>query len=188
MKATRALEMRSLLMVYGLLALLCLGASFYYFQDPFFYWKSSKSFSFGFWMIPLLAGFFWWILISGCTRFFGWAQDIQKVFAQVLTPISYLQIVLLATLTAFIEEWFFRGLMLDHLGFIFSIVIYALSHLILERKLWVWTPISLLIGLILSLLFQATGSLVYVSLFHSLLNIIGLIQLNKATEQVHATS
>lgn len=119
------------------------------------------------------------LLTSPLTRFFRWATELEKFFRQILTPISYLQILILAIVSGLIEEWFFRGVLLNHFGLVFSSLIFGLSHLILMPSVWIWSLMTTLIGYGLGLFYMNSHSLGLVAMMHAAINGAILWRLNR---------
>ncbi len=186
MKATRALETPSLLSTYGVLLIVSLAADFYYRGSPFKSWNSTNAVSANYWIAA--AGFvvLCAVFYSIGTLVFSWAVELQKIFAQILTPISYLQALLLSFIAGFIEEWFFRGILLHHFGLILSSIIFGLAHLIPVPRLWPWGVIQIVVGIAFGLLYESSGSLLLVATTHSAINAISLLKLNHDIERAHA--
>lgn len=108
----------------------------------------------------------------------SWGQSLEKLLLQLLTPISYFQIVSLALMSALVEEWFFRGILVAHFGTISSALFFGLCHLIPSARLWSWSLIAFGMGLVLGALYAATQSLWLCVWIHALLNAAGLFYLN----------
>ncbi len=181
MKDIRAIEVKSLLIVYGVLFAVSFLADFITHYDPFFSWKPSQPLSSFVVFLTLIFIFAYVIGALLAARIFHWANEMKKIFAQVLTPLSYLQIVVLALLSGFIEEWFFRGVLMTHFGLILSSIFFGLAHFIPSRSVWMYGLISLLSGLVFGLLFKQSGNLILVALAHSTINFLLFLKLNQAS-------
>ena len=179
MEKNRVIETRSLLLVYGGLTLVCLIWEYFSRGNPIWSWMN--------WDIPsfislLLSLAFVVLYLIGAIllpRFFMWARELEKIFRQILSPLSYFQILMLALLSGFVEEWFFRGILLTHFGLMISSIAFGLGHFIPSAKLWLWSIWTFFIGIILGLIFQSSESLLLVVLIHSLTNGVLLVFINK---------
>lgn len=148
-------------------------------QDYFFAsWKFSN------WpsltgLLSIIVILFLYLLVSELTaRLSAWGRQLQIMLKKLLTPISYFQILIIALLSGFIEEWFFRGVLLSHFGVVLSSVFFGLCHLILLRKIWIWSLWAFVFGLVFAELKVWSNSLVLVATLHFLINLGSLIILN----------
>ena len=174
--------------VYGILAIASMTFDFLTYHQPFGSWALSRPPSLSQCILGALFVIFYIVVTSFLTRFFKWASELEKVFRQILTPFSHLQIVLLALLSGLVEEWFFRGVVLSHLGLMLSAIFFGLCHLIPAPRLWVWSVIGTLMGLILGTIVQHTHSLWLASFIHIAINGILLWKLNRSGHQRPALS
>lgn len=181
MKDQKALEIRSLLLVYGSLLLVTLIGEFFFYNRFFICWHTSGELR-PFYVI--LAIFFVAAYVGFAhiaVKFSHWGQNIHKIFAQVLTPLSYFQILILSLLSGFMEEWFFRGLLVPQLGIILSSIFFALAHFIPARSVWVYAFISFAASIILGMLYKNSGSLLLVAVTHSIINFLLIVRLNQVS-------
>jgi len=122
--------------------------------------------------------FFYLIVSESMSRFTGWGRQLHILLKKLLTPISYFQILIIALLSGFIEEWFFRGVLLTHFGVVVSSIFFGLCHLILLKKIWVWSLWTFVFGLVFAELKLWSDSLLLVALLHFLINLVSLTLLN----------
>jgi membrane protease YdiL (CAAX protease family) len=115
------------------------------------------------------------------TKLFAWAQELEKVLQQLLTPLSYFQIILISLLSGFMEEWFFRGVLFTHFGLIISSLIFGLCHLIPAPRIWLWSVWTFFIGIGFCFILEMSESLLLCALIHSGINAVGMILLNQKT-------
>lgn len=74
------------------------------------------------------------------------------------------------------EELFFRGFLLPYIGLLGSSILFSLTHFFFEiRKYFVLCIVYTAIGAIFGLLFQDTGSLWVVVIFHALYDFMALL-------------
>jgi membrane protease YdiL (CAAX protease family) len=112
------------------------------------------------------------------TRFTFWGRRLDTMFSRVLTPLSYFQILVIAILSGFVEEWFFRGVLLSHFGVILSSILFGLCHFIPQPKLWIWSLWSFAMGVILALIMNATQSIWICIFIHCTVNALMILYLN----------
>lgn len=174
--------------VYGTLAIVSMIFDFLTYRNPFGSWAASHFPSITQCFLGALFVVFYIVITSFLTRFLKWASELEKVFRQILSPFSHLQIVLLALLSGITEEWFFRGVVMSHFGLMLSAIFFGLCHLIPAPRLWVWSVIGTLMGLILGLIVQQTHSLWLASFIHIAINGILLWKLNRSAYQRPALS
>jgi membrane protease YdiL (CAAX protease family) len=184
----RALEIPSMFWVYGTLISVAMIFDYLTYHHPFGSWKVSHLPSFSMQIGGAIFVVVYIVLTSLATRIFKWANELEKVFRQILSPFSDLQIILLALLSGFAEEWFFRGVVLSHLGLMISSILFGLCHLIPAPRLWAWSVIGFLMGIVLGWTFQHTQSLWLVAGIHTGINGILLWKLNRSGHQRPALS
>lgn len=109
-------------------------------------------------------------------------SDIVELFEKVLAPVfSQLKIVdyvLLSLVSGFIEEIFFRGLLLPKIGIILSSIAFGLLHLP-GRRFWIYTLWATISGALFGVLFLLSGSLWLPISGHVTNNLIGMFLLKK---------
>ena len=86
-------------------------------------------------------------------------------------------ILYLAASSSFGEELLFRGLLSPWIGLIPQAVIFGLLHQVGGPSRWVWMGWALIMGLLLGVMFQCTGSLVGPMTAHAVINAINLLHL-----------
>jgi membrane protease YdiL (CAAX protease family) len=179
MKKERALEIKSLIAVYGTLVIAAMLFDYFSNGHPFWAWKQSRLQHPG----TIIFGFFFavlYILVAWVTpRLFRWGIELEKLFSQVLTPLSYFQMINLSIISGFVEEWFFRGILMNHFGWILSSIIFGLCHFIPARSVWRWSIISLIAGLVLGGIYHFSQSLWLVAILHASINGVLIFKLNQ---------
>lgn len=183
MKSHRALETRSLVAVYGGMALLAALADWIWRDDPWIGWQVTWPTARNLWAIGIAYVVISLLVGAFCMSFFRWGQELEKVFQQILTPFSYLQIVLLALLSGFVEEWFFRSVLSTHLGIIVSAIFFGLAHLLPARRVWLWSLWAFGSGIVLGLLYRHSASLYFVASLHAAVNFFFLLRLNNSAHR-----
>ncbi len=112
-------------------------------------------------------------------RIFRWGRSLKDFLKQTLTPLSYLHAIVIAIITAVIEEWFFRGLLLPRFGLVLSSLIFALANILPHRQKISWMAWNLVFGLLLGVLAKESGTFWTAAFAHSLFNLSFLIRLNQ---------
>lgn len=175
---SKPLALSLVFLVYLGIALISIVWEFLSYGNGFHSWSQSAPLSAG----MLLGGFVLIALYVGLSalmnRFFAWAKALEKIFAQLLTPISYFQILVISLLSGFVEEWFFRGVLMSHFGLLVSSLAFGLCHFVPERRLWIWGPWAFFAGIVFGKIYEISGSLVLCALIHAGINAALLILLN----------
>lgn len=114
---------------------------------------------------------------------FAWARELTQGFREILGPGSVQKALILAVLSSFGEEAFFRGFLQNGLSewlgalpalFIASII-FGLIHIGPDAKRFLpWTVMALVMGFVLGGMWMWTQNLVAVILAHFLVNFINL--------------
>lgn len=178
-KISKPLELRLVFLGYLALAMLAMIWDFFSRGHALQAWRIDQAPSFwmlflGSLLVFLSLGLSWVMSLR-----FVWAQKLEKIFAQLLTPLSYFQILVISFLSGFVEEWFFRGILYSHFGLILSSILFGLCHLIPAPKLWVWSVWAFAAGLIFGKIYEWTDSLLLCALIHTAINASSLILLNQ---------
>jgi hypothetical protein len=124
--------------------------------------------------VGLLAGGIVILLSNEMTRRTAWGEELARALASLLGPLRWRECALLALVSGVAEEAFFRGAVQPHVGLLAASVIFGLAHLAPQRELWPWTGFTLLAGLLLGWLFEATGNLIAPVVAHALINAVNL--------------
>ena len=124
--------------------------------------------------VGLLAGAVVILLSREFTRRSAWGEGMARALAQILGRRGWGECVLLAAVSGVAEEAFFRGAIQPAVGLVAASLIFGLAHFAPRRDLWPWTGFSLLAGLLLGILFDATGNLIAPVVAHVLINAVNL--------------
>ena len=98
------------------------------------------------------------------------ACEYYRQVSTMMRKFSFWQCLILAALSGFCEELFFRGVLVPLLGVIISSLIFTAMHYN-GSKLWLWTILILLVGLSLGYCYQAFQDLGLVISFHAINNL-----------------
>ncbi len=89
-------------------------------------------------------------------------------------PLHIPSILLLALLSAYGEELFFRGALQPAIGYIGATLLFALSHFPPKKSMIIWPFYALVIGALLGLLRMLGGDVYSAILLHFLVNAVSL--------------
>ncbi len=104
-------------------------------------------------------------------------QLIRELFIPIFGRVSGSNILLISLLPGLGEEVLFRGVIQPELGVAGASVIFGLMHSGLSRRLLPYGVWSALVGLVLGLLYLATGNIWGAVAAHSLINALGALWL-----------
>ncbi len=105
---------------------------------------------------------------------FSWARQLHRDLRPVARGLSPIGLMVLAVLSSLGEELLFRGALQPLTGVWVQALIFGVVHYVPGPSRWVWAGWAAAIGLILGLVFAATGSLVGPLLAHALINGVNL--------------
>ncbi len=97
-----------------------------------------------------------------------------------LGPLHTSTIILLALLSAYGEELFFRGALQPAVGYLPATVLFALSHFPPQKSMLIWPFYALVMGASLGLLRILGGDIYSAVLLHFLANAVSLYLLRKS--------
>jgi membrane protease YdiL (CAAX protease family) len=103
-------------------------------------------------------------------RRWAWAQKLHSDLRPVAKNLTVPSIVIIAVLSSFGEELFFRGFLTPLVGIVPQAALFGLAHQVSGRSRWVWITWASLVGLFLGWIFVLTGSLVGSVAAHALVN------------------
>ena len=178
MSEYRALDSGSVFLVYSSLLVLSVLGDWFYGGSIIASWTAAQALPTG---AILAASIFVLVYMATATllsSLFAWGAEMERIFQTMLTPLSYFQILVLSLLSGFIEEWFFRGVLLSYFGLIVSSVVFGLAHLIPARRVWRWSIWSFGAGLVLGWMQLKFQNLWLTALTHSAINFLLLLKLN----------
>ncbi len=107
-------------------------------------------------------------------RFFPAMETLERQIAFAIGPIERGEVLVLALVSGFAEELFFRGAMLAAWGPFISAVLFALMHSGRGRAFAFWTLFALAAGGVFTALTLHTGNLLAAIWGHVLVNAINL--------------
>ncbi len=99
-----------------------------------------------------------------------WARALHRELRITLVGSSAGQLAVLASLSAFAEELFFRAALQPVVGLVAASCAFGLVHVSPRGTGVAWTAWALLMGLVFGVLFEASGSLIVPIVAHALIN------------------
>ncbi|HKJ00046.1 MAG TPA: CPBP family intramembrane glutamic endopeptidase [bacterium] len=108
------------------------------------------------------------------SRHTAWGGRLHNEFHAILGGLDSPRILLLSLLSAGGEEVLFRGVLQPRLGLWVAAVLFAALHFPMRRALVPWTGFAFVLGVVLGVLTQASGSLWPAILLHFLVNYFNL--------------
>jgi membrane protease YdiL (CAAX protease family) len=119
----------------------------------------------------LIAGSAW------LTRRVAAGERLARALAETIGPLRPGQAWVLALASGIGEEALFRGALQPVAGLWLASLVFALAHFVPRRELLLWSVFSLVAGLLLGGLFDATGNLLAPTVAHVVVNGVNLNRL-----------
>lgn len=139
------------------------------------------------WLIDLGIGAAAAALLSGFWQlgalFLPAARRLEGIVAKTIGPLNGAEIVVLAALSGFSEELFFRGAVQEHWGLVPATILFALLHVGPGVEFRMWTLFALIAGGALGALLLWRGTLLAPITAHVLVNLVGLLRIRKTTPE-----
>ncbi|MCX5743467.1 MAG: type II CAAX endopeptidase family protein [Proteobacteria bacterium] len=104
----------------------------------------------------------------------AWARDLHRSFRDLLGPLAFRDIVILALASSIGEELLFRGALLPWIGVWLQALVFALLHVGPGKRFLPWTLSAALLGLAFGELARQTGSLGAPIAAHFTINLVNL--------------
>lgn len=104
----------------------------------------------------------------------GWGERLADRMALVLAGVPFAHAMVLAVLSAFGEELFFRGALQPRVGWFVASLLFGLLHVGPGRDFLPWTVFAIAGGCLFGGLFLATGNLVAPITAHAVVNGVNL--------------
>jgi membrane protease YdiL (CAAX protease family) len=125
-------------------------------------------------LFSLVCGVLFALLVVGLSRVtvqrFEWARRLHLELRPFARGLDGAGIVVLALLSAAGEELLFRGLLQPWMGVLPQALLFGLVHQMPGPSRWIWVSWALLVGLVLGVLFEVSGSLLGPLAAHALVN------------------
>ena len=108
-----------------------------------------------------------------------WARRLERALAEAMGPLTFAEVLLLASLSALGEEALFRGAMQPAVGIIATSLAFGLLHVGPGREFLPWTAMAIAAGFLFGALALWTGDLVAPVLAHASINFVNLRRLSR---------
>lgn len=105
---------------------------------------------------------------------YRWARRLHGELRPLARSISTPGILMLAVFSSCGEELLFRGLLQPWLGLVAQGLLFGFLHQIGGPSRWVWVAWATVVGLLLGVVYQLTGSLAGPLIAHALVNFLNL--------------
>ena len=115
-----------------------------------------------------------------------WASKLEEAFAQILGPMRWREVLMLAVASALAEEILFRGILQPLLGLPLTALAFGLLHIGPDRRYLPWTALALGMGFVLGGLLIMTGSLWASICCHGVINACNLRRISLKAVQYPA--
>jgi len=118
-----------------------------------------------------------WLTVASTqllVRRVGWARALRAEFRAALEGATDRDVVLLALASGTAEELLFRGAVQPMLGLTLTSLLFGAVHFVPSRALLPWTAWAGVMGLLLGLIYETTGSILGCVLAHVAINAINL--------------
>jgi membrane protease YdiL (CAAX protease family) len=109
-------------------------------------------------------------------------EELQRFQSRLVRGWSVSDSLAVAVLSGLAEEALLRALMQPLLGLFPAAILFALLHLVPDRRLWMWPVIALGMGLVLGVVFERFG-FPAAAVGHILINALALLRLSAVAEE-----
>ena len=116
---------------------------------------------------------------AACSRLFAWARRLESEFGWILGAQRAWEIVFIALVSGFAEEYLFRGALQEKFGIWIATAVFAIVHWPVNRNFLAWPFIAALVGLGLGGLREWTGTLWAPAAAHALINMVNLWRITR---------
>jgi len=113
-----------------------------------------------------------------CYKYIPREKYFDELNFLLIQKFSLRDLFIIFTTGAIIEEILFRGLLQPFLGIVFSSMVFALIHIRYLTKIYIILEVFLM-GIILGVVYQATGLLIVPIICHLLLNFLVAVMIKK---------
>ncbi len=114
-------------------------------------------------------------------------RGAADALTEVLGPLTYGQVALLALVSGFAEELLFRGALWPHLGLLGTTLLFGLVHVVPKRALLGYPLFATGAGLILGGIRHGSGSVLPAMLCHAIVNALNLASLERRRRRAVAS-
>ncbi len=105
-------------------------------------------------------------------------RDLERWQAALVREWSTTDVIAVALLSGLCEEALLRGLLQDWIGLFPAALLFAVLHMVPDRRLWMWPVVAFAMGIVFGLLFEHWGYPA-AALAHVLVNLVSLLRLRR---------
>ena len=120
----------------------------------------------------------------GLRRFSSSMRELERVMRRWFGGVDSSEIFVLALISGFAEELFFRGALQSSLGWVWATLIFTLLHSGPGRVFRIWTVFALVAGLLFAALVEYRENLLAATVAHVLVNWINLHGLTRSKSEL----
>ena len=114
-----------------------------------------------------------------------WGKTLNRDFSELFQGMSPIYLTGIAILSAFGEEILFRGWLQQHLGFVWTSLLFGALHLPMKPSHWPWTISAVIMGFVLGWLYACRGSITAPLIAHFTINYFNLHALARGDSHSH---
>lgn len=111
------------------------------------------------------------------SRVFRFMRVLEEEFRHLLGKLSFTEILIIALVSGWAEETFFRGALQPLLGLTITSFIFGLLHFPMNQKFVPWTLFATGMGFLLGVLYIRTGTVITPIIVHTLVNLVNLLRI-----------
>lgn len=112
-------------------------------------------------------------------RVSDWAVTFEEEFAPLVNVFSYMQVPMIAFLSAAGEELLFRGALQEAISLWPAAILFGLIHIPWKKVMIPWPVFAFVLGLVFGYIVEYTGSLYGPFLGHFLINLVNIILIKR---------
>jgi hypothetical protein len=136
-------------------------------------------------LFAICVGFTVFALSNMVTQKFEWAQKLERLFQEILTPMSLPTIFAISFFSAVGEEIFFRGAVQNQFGYIAASLLFGLVHFPVQKIMIPWTIAATVMGFVLGGLYLYAGNLLAPITLHFIINGMNLWAIDQKSRQTN---
>jgi len=118
------------------------------------------------------------LAFMGVLLFVPIVKDLERWQAGMVQGWSFFDAVAVAVFSGLAEEALIRALLQPWIGLVAAAVLFALLHIVPDRRLWAWPVIALVLGLAFGLVFEQWGYPAAAAA-HIVVNTVSLLRLRR---------
>ncbi len=118
------------------------------------------------------------LLVLLCLLWVPALRRLERWQAGLVSEWSRSDVVAVAVLSGLCEEALLRALLQEWIGLLPAALLFAVLHVVPDRRLWMWPVIAFAMGIVFGVLFEYWGYPA-AALAHVLLNLVSLLRLRQ---------